>query len=1010
MPALLVNTHPGAVGDVLTDESPRSIAFVRAKDDIWNLMRVQVTADELFELFERHGHPVGTKDNGAAPVPLPGTSFPFCGWVPAMIRGGGARVDADVLFHDFLVLDFDNKDPKTKKPVPAEQRVSIDDVVALLPYWGFVHTSHSHTADVPAFRVIFPLAERVASADHLRLWSWVMDLTGRTGDEKCKNASRFYYAPRCTSEAKAAGLPEMRRIEGRSLSLADVPANYASGAPTQLAQARGTGYLRLVPQQGAHRADPDLRELRAKLDTFRDEPIVSYMLDGGELSRDAWRFIGDAVALIAIDYQEGGVDLGRDFFHEISRPDARPHHGYSPTSCEAQWRDCVRRAWNSLGDDEATRLLCTTYDRFAEHGVDGTICNDGMVVAAAPVAWVTRKFWEAEEGDGVAAGAPGHPAVPVAQSGVTMQAMQTAPMGTGAGATAMPSSAQGTAAHSSATAAHATKGRRASISAAQSRVDILVTTEEHDVTNEAIAALANDPLLFARGPSLCRVIREVQPPKGSVFPPNSLRVSPAPTAHLRDRLTKFARLLRKSGRRVEPVNPPPWLPAAIQARGSWDGIRPLVAVVESPILRPDGTVLDQPGYDDETGLLYMPTATFPIIPASPTFADAQVALDALREVIVDFPFPTEAHRSACLAALITPFARFAFSGCVPLFLFDANARGVGKSLLCEIAGHLAQGHPMAGLPVVEGDDAEMRKQITTVAYAGTRLVVFDNVSAALGSASLDRALTSTRWQDRLLSTNTSVDVPLFIVWYANGNNVALVADTARRVLHVRLETPEEQPETKTGFRHPDLRAWVERERPRLAAAALTVLRAYFVAGRPKAPLPAWGSYEAWSDLIRQGLVWLGLPDPADTRAQLIDDADITANALHELLEGLHEFDTGRGGNGSGGYTAGQILSALEANPTTNERLRSAISELVPTSQGKVSAGRLGKKMFHLRGRVSGGRRLVHKGEKGGSKLWAVETVGAAATGNSASGGTSAATPPTGPESETTPENDNPNLD
>jgi hypothetical protein len=42
--------------------------------------------------------------------------------------------------------------------------------------------------------------------------------------------------------------------------------------------------------------------------------------------------------------------------------------------------------------------------------------------------------------------------------------------------------------------------------------------------------------------------------------------------------------------------------AAVHARGIWDGIRHLEAVINFPVLRPDGTVLDRPGYDAGTGL------------------------------------------------------------------------------------------------------------------------------------------------------------------------------------------------------------------------------------------------------------------------------------------------------------------------------------------------------------------------------------------------------------------------
>jgi hypothetical protein len=40
------------------------------------------------------------------------------------------------------------------------------------------------------------------------------------------------------------------------------------------------------------------------------------------------------------------------------------------------------------------------------------------------------------------------------------------------------------------------------------------------------------------------------------------------------------------------------------------------------------------------------------------------------------------------------------------------------------------------------------------------------------------------------------DGPLRIIWYATGNNCQLKADTARRVCHIRLESPDERPELR----------------------------------------------------------------------------------------------------------------------------------------------------------------------------------------------------------------------
>ena len=62
-------------------------------------------------------------------------------------------------------------------------------------------------------------------------------------------------------------------------------------------------------------------------------------------------------------------------------------------------------------------------------------------------------------------------------------------------------------------------------------------------------------------------------------------------------------------------------------------------------------------------------------------------------------------------------------------------------------------------------------------------------------------------------------IPAKAIWIATGNNLQFQADTARRTLRIRLESREENPEERTGFKHPDLLPWVRRERGRLAALA-----------------------------------------------------------------------------------------------------------------------------------------------------------------------------------------------
>jgi hypothetical protein len=85
------------------------------------------------------------------------------------------------------------------------------------------------------------------------------------------------------------------------------------------------------------------------------------------------------------------------------------------------------------------------------------------------------------------------------------------------------------------------------------------------------------------------------------------------------------------------------------------------------------------------------------------------------------------------------------------------------------------------------DPDEMRKRITAIAIAGDRMVLLDNVEGAFGNDALDRALTTTRWKDRILGRSEEIDLPLLSSWYATGNNVSVASDTARRLIHIRLD-------------------------------------------------------------------------------------------------------------------------------------------------------------------------------------------------------------------------------
>jgi hypothetical protein len=486
------------------------------------------------------------------------------------------------------------------------------------------------------------------------------------------------------------------------------------------------------------------------------------------------------------------------------------------------------------------------------------------------------------------------------------------------------------------------------------RPAITITTEEYEVNDQAIAALAADPDLYQRGGLLVHVVTEAIAEKGITRPP-APRIAALPQPLLRERLTSWARWVQVADKGLKPAHPPGWCVSAVFARSHWPGIKPLEGVVTYPVLRLDGTLLLENGYDPDTGLLLAYDGDLPAVPDHPTLQEARRARDRLLDVVTDFPFKAEVHKAAWLASLLTPLCRYAYEGPTPLFLTDANTPGTGKGLLQEVTAHILTGAPFT-LAAYTGDEDELRKRITSLVMAGDRCVLLDNLEGKFGNATLNAALTARAWEDRVLGVNKMFRGPMQVVWYATGNNVAAHVDTIRRTVHIHLETREERPEERKDFKHPKLLAWVQARRRKLLAAALTILRGYVAAGRPDLGLTAWGSFEGWSGLVRNAVVWCGLPDPGLTRAALREQSDTTSADVAALMlcwARLDRYETG--------LTVAEVCRRAFGRPGPGEpesaaeceeylELRDVIESLV----GRNDPGALGRLLRKFRRRVLGG--------------------------------------------------------
>ncbi len=430
------------------------------------------------------------------------------------------------------------------------------------------------------------------------------------------------------------------------------------------------------------------------------------------------------------------------------------------------------------------------------------------------------------------------------------------------------------------------------------RPTVIVDHELARMAQEAVLSLELRSDLYQRGGALVR-FREDKGTKlqGLIRPKGEPVIEPLPLSQLHLVLSSTADWqkwdMRRKEPRLIPTTPPDKVVKGVLELGEYpEQIRELQALVEAPMLRLDHQVVQEPGYDEFSGLYYLqpPCLRGHSVPEHPNAADVEEARDLLLDLVADFPFRSESHRSAYLAWLLTCFARFAYVGNTPFFLINANSPRTGKTLLSEITSHIVVGRDFTKMSQHVEEEAE-RKVITSLALSGCLYVLIDNINRPFGSGALDMALTTATVSDRGMHTHAMASGAFMAVMAGNGNNVQFKqgVDTAPRTLEIALETSLDRPETREGFRHWPLMDYVKKNRAELVMAVLTLLRGYCAAGMPDQKLKNWGGFEAWSRLIRHCIVWAGMPDPYEAHAELLESADSDRELREELVYGLKEL-------------------------------------------------------------------------------------------------------------------------
>ena len=396
----------------------------------------------------------------------------------------------------------------------------------------------------------------------------------------------------------------------------------------------------------------------------------------------------------------------------------------------------------------------------------------------------------------------------------------------------------------------------------------------------------------------------------------------------------------------------------------------LTGIINCPTLRPDGSILDLPGYDAQTGLLFDPQEVrFPALPRDPDRATAQRALGFLKDLISTFPFVTDADRSVALSGILTALIRRSLPT-APLHGFNAPTAGTGKSMLVDLASQIATARPAPVIAQGKSEE-EMEKRLGAALIAGDVLIAIDNCEEPLGGELLCQTLTQTSLKVRILGKSVNAEVPSNAAVFATGNNLTLEGDMTRRAIRATLDAGVERPELRAFDRDP--LAMVTAQRGDYVTAGLTVLRAYHIADRPQTRAPL-GSFTDWSRWVRDALIWLGEADPCETMEGM-RGADPKLEALTTVLEQWREVI------GMDRVSVREIIErATEQRPQLYGRsefihpeFREALLR-VAGEGGAINGGRLGKWIGGQQNRIVNGLRLISAGVSAGRARWQLEVA------------------------------------
>lgn len=412
----------------------------------------------------------------------------------------------------------------------------------------------------------------------------------------------------------------------------------------------------------------------------------------------------------------------------------------------------------------------------------------------------------------------------------------------------------------------------------------------------------------------------------------------------------------------ETCSPPQRIVNALLHNQDRKHLKTLKGIAHQPYLDQNRKLVTTAGFNAETCIYAAFDASDFLNLINVTVEDARFHLMQLKAELAEFEFETPADLSAALVAILTAVLRPGLP-LAPAFNINATVSGSGKSFLAKLIALFATPLP----PYVTSYPTkaeEANKVILAMLLEKPPVILFDDMQTDWKPfGAINKALTSPTTTERVLGSSRTATASTNSLFLGTGNNVVPIKDMRRRVVTIRL-APKSDAASLRSFEH-DPYKQIARYRSTFVSFALSIIQAYLLHGKRDETITPIGSYEEWSELCREPLIWLGEPDPASSLINQVKD-----NSDNEVLGVfLQEW---RKVYGDEVVQVRELLSVPLNHSNAKTPLLEIIEELPVTERGTVNPHMMGHYLKRHRGvRVNGLR--IEDGKSSERKAWRVLT-------------------------------------